>query len=59
MTWYEDKGAVIESKRLNIYLGLIIIAILLFGTLSGYIIDLQWFKELDIRRYFLRKYLPN
>ncbi|NLN49248.1 MAG: COG1615 family transporter, partial [Clostridiales bacterium] len=44
-----------KHKGLMFIIGLIFIAVLLFGTLSGYIIDLQWFGELGYTEVFFKK----
>lgn len=45
----------LRHKGLIFAIVLIFIAVLLFGTLSGYIIDLQWFKELGYTEVFFKK----
>ncbi len=49
------KAPSLKQKGLIFILSLIIIVILLFGTLSGYIIDLQWFRELGYTEVFFKK----
>lgn len=44
-----------KHKGLIFVVGIVFIAIILFGTLSGYIIDLQWFKELGYTEVFFKK----
>ncbi len=44
-----------KSKGLLFILAFIVIAVLLFITLSGYIIDLQWFNELGYSEVFFKK----
>jgi uncharacterized membrane protein (UPF0182 family) len=53
------RGISFKHKGLIFVFGVIFIAVLLFGALSGYIIDLQWFKELGYTEVFFKKVITQ
>lgn len=45
----------LKYKGLTFFIAIVAIVVVLFGTLSGYFIDLQWFRELGYTEVFFKK----
>ncbi len=45
----------LKYKGLTIIIALVVIVVVLFGAMSGYLIDLQWFRELGYTEVFFKK----